>query len=371
MDDIDHLQKDSLDTTAPSPVVVANLKQYLLPRSIISIDVGIRNLAWVELSSRGEILRWDIENLVPETDAATHEGGEDTLDESIIPSPPPPSLSPSPSPSPDTPTTTTSTTKSQKKTKKPTKKKPMASSFDPRTVALRLDEIMQKIMGSQDISAIIIERQRFRTGGMHAVLDVTFKCGVVEGMIHTWLTFWDNQRVIRGASSKTKRIIIESIAPRSVGSWWGIGVGSTSAAYTKPSPPETLRDSVDDAEDIKKMTDIRDSGDRNAAAVTKETRAESHVYATKKKQARTIVDNWIRSAVSESDTFTQWQGSGDHSMRVSCSPTIRDWYMQEKKRDDLSDCLLQAVAWYEWRGYAIDEAISRKIAAIKLVKSVS
>ncbi|KAF9210020.1 hypothetical protein BGZ59_009855 [Podila verticillata] len=304
------LATESIDLSSDS---VVRLKETALPRSIVSIDVGIRNLAWVELSSRGEILRWSVDDLL---------GGDESETESVVVGQV--DLS-------DAAPTETTHEKTIAKKKAKLSKKVLAPQYDPRLVALRLDQIMQTIFNSEQIEGVIVERQRFRTGGMHAVLDATFKCGVVEGMIHTWLAIWEKGRLPGILDNKRKDVTIESISPRAVGTWWSIGSGTRSSG--DDSSTEASMGSASEVETIAK-------------------------YATKKKQSRAIVDGWIQQLEDKEESKTRTRDI-NHPFRVSCSPDIREWYRLERKRDDLSDCLLQAVAWYEWREHAMNEALRR------------
>ncbi|KAG0032886.1 hypothetical protein BGZ82_006345 [Podila clonocystis] len=338
MVDIDHfrdqhphlatsLAADSVDLLSSD--TVAQLQYSILPRSIVSIDVGIRNLAWVELSSRGEILRWSVDDLLgvdgtSEADGSTDLGHvQDSLGEA-------------PSKTTNASTHEMTTTKKAKRSKKA-----LSPQYDPRLVALRLNEIMQTIVDSERIGGVIVERQRFRTGGMHSVLDATFKCGVVEGMIHTWLALWEKGRVSGSLDKKHKDVVIESISPRAVGTWWSIGSVSRSGSVSS-------EESTDSASEV----DTLDAGGMSK-------KPKSPKYATKKKQSRMIVDGWLHKLEDKDSKMGTRDNS--HPLRVSCSPTIREWYRREKKRDDLSDCLLQAVAWYEWREHAMTEALQRHV----------
>ncbi|KAF9947769.1 hypothetical protein BGZ72_010293, partial [Mortierella alpina] len=325
--------------TIPNPPLTATtvydssmqqIKDQILPQSIVSIDIGVRNLAWVELSREGEILRWSIEDML--TPAKFPPGPSTLLKEQhdIL-----------------TPAASDASPKSDlpKRTPKSRKRDP-APPYDPRTVATRLDEVMRTIMSSGSVQGVIIERQRFRTGGMHAVLDVTFKCGVIEGMIHTWLAFWQHDWNLKNQErcsqqdrqevDQTRReadrdaVFIESVPPRAVATWWGIGASSRrSSAGVEP---------------------ILES-DEGSPSPNNRLPEDKKEYRAKKGQSRAIVDAWINNGAADRDLPT--------CLRVKCSDALKEWYSQEKKRDDLSDCLLQAVAWFEWKGRAIEEAVER------------
>ncbi|KAK3836515.1 MAG: mitochondrial resolvase Ydc2 [Linnemannia elongata] len=342
-----------------------------MPRSIVSIDIGIRNLAWVELSKDGEILRWAVEDLVvpspssvssddPQAALQVKEGEEST--EGVGSS---------------------SLKKSRRRVgagsntkKKQRVKKEPAPAYDPRAVALRVDEVMRTILQeSESVQGIILERQRFRSGGMHAMLDWTFKCGVVEGMIHTWFAFWQHEQEsgqMVGGEEEQKgekaRVFIESVSPRAVAVRWGIGAsGAKASASNRKKKQALLLDGT--ASDVKDNDTVSDVVEQEeGASVRSDAQVpKSLTYHHKKGQSKTIVDNWIypnhgeEEHVDTSATSVTTESSLPAKFRVRCSPEMREWYSQEQKRDDLSDCLLQAVAWFEWKGRAVQEAVERSM----------
>ncbi|KAF9106274.1 hypothetical protein BGX29_009923 [Mortierella sp. GBA35] len=355
------------------------IKDRILPRSIVSIDIGIRNLAWVELSKDGKILRWAIEDLLAPSSSDGPQGvtnqehaatpvGSDTSIDATIPSP-------SEIASLNNKKTTTRRRTGSNSSKRV--KKPPAPSYDPRSVALRVDQVMRTILLESDsVQGIILERQRFRTGGMHAMLDVTFKCGVVEGMIHTWFAFWQRERQHEreragrvdgggsdgGGGEKDKEepsVFIESVTPRAVAVRWGIGAsGAKASSQRKKVLPGAAGSTITDGDDtlpelVEEQEPVQSADDVVLSPV--QQLPKTPAYRNKKFQSRTIVDNWI---------YDTSDGSGSivpeaNKFRVRCSPKMREWYSQEQKRDDLSDCLLQAVAWFEWKGRAVQEAVER------------
>ncbi|KAI7822184.1 mitochondrial resolvase Ydc2 [Gamsiella multidivaricata] len=335
------------------------IQQRVLPRSIVSIDVGIRNLAWVELSRDGEILRWSVEDLLGPIDENHHDHRDETedCDGSLKVSAQGEQASGDNAPP-------IKTIKATRGKGAKVKVKAPALPFDSRSVALRLDKVMHKIVDSEALEGVIVEQQRFRTAGMHSVLDATFRCGVLEGMIHVWLAVWQQAlkkrqqqqekiaEMTAGAAGKEQDqtkdvkenedvVFVESVSPRAVASWWGIGAAAKTQTITK---------SNSDALDASNTSEVNDAGGRAS---------KTRGYHTKKGQSRNMVDQWIRN--SDNDLITP-MGEGDRigaRFRLRCRTEVRDWYGQEKKRDDLSDCLLQAISWYEWRGRAIEEAVER------------
>ncbi|KAG0264270.1 hypothetical protein BG011_007160 [Mortierella polycephala] len=349
---------------------IARIKDSILPQSIVSIDIGIRNLAWVELSKDGEILRWSIEDLlvsptsnpVQDTTILTNDNEDDNdqdkdqpTDQGLL-----------------TSTDPKTSRRGRRGTKKPVKKE-VAPPYEPQSVALRLDQVMRTIMyKSNTIGSVIIERQRFRTSGMHAILDATFKCGVVEGMIYTWhaarqheqqeceklreRSYGEGNVFVNGG---VKHVSIESVFSRAVAEWWSTGASSKSTS-TSRKKREVIEIEQGEKEEASEAIDANPS--IVEAAALRASRMRRHY--NKKRRSRDIVDKWIFSNAGNNDkqdhigTLASEPAS---RLKVTCSPEIQEWYSQERKRDDLSDCLLQAVAWYEWRKRAIHEAVERSI----------
>ncbi|KAG0325164.1 hypothetical protein BGZ99_001005 [Dissophora globulifera] len=413
------------------------IKLQVLPQSIVSIDIGIRKLAWVQVSRDGEILRWAVEDLLADDDnkgddACANTGAEDDEVKG----------SDSADSNADTMADAISSSDSQKSSKQrltSTKAKSKAYSpppaFESRTVATRLDKVMRHIFNNSEydgcsIEGVVMEQQRSRTGGMPAVLDSAFRCGIVEGMIQTWLAVWHYQLQQQqqqqqqqqrqgqeyglgreqGPKQERHPIFIESISPRAVAAWWGIGAASmtkgglrntlsaaslipdVAMSVTKPIPTSTsgtVSATVPDDLYVDPGSSIQDNiinvdlnddgGDNNVdsgAAGSKSS--EKPTYYAKKLKSRALVDHWIlasptqslsrRSRHSRSSSIGSSNNNNNNNnndddvdipFQLRCSPEIRAFYSQEKKRDDLSDALLQAVTWFEWRQRAIQEAIER------------
>ncbi|KAG0022581.1 hypothetical protein BGZ80_011727 [Entomortierella chlamydospora] len=333
------------------------IKGQVLPQSIISIDIGIRNFAWVELSRDGEILRWSIEDLLSTSGSkdnnstelsTTLPDGNDQTDETTDLGKPK---------TQQVGSRTRDAAVAAAAIKKTKKKSNPGLPFDLWSVALRVDEIMRRVVTSDSIGAVVVERQRFRTGGMSSILDTVFRCGVIEGMVHSWLAAWKNNRKQRNVNGDgdtdgirvEENTLVESICPRAVALQWGIGAASRRNSSLKS----------------------KDEGQECQAKGEQKTLRKTVTYREKKSQSKAIVENWIYNNDITSKTDNERrnqllksklsQSFFKHSskLHVRCNPEIKDWYSNQKKRDDLCDSVLQAVSWYEWKQRAIQEAVER------------
>ncbi|KAF9156663.1 hypothetical protein BG015_002867 [Linnemannia schmuckeri] len=363
--------------------VLARIKDRILPQSIVSIDIGIRNLAWVELSKDGEILRWAVEDLLVPSPSSTPSDAPQTPFQAEEEKERTESVGPSSLKKSRGRVGAGSNTKQQRVKKS----KVSTPSYDPQAVALRVDKVMRTIMqGSPSVQGIILERQRFRSGGMHTMLDSTFKCGVVEGMIHTWFAFWQHEQqqlqqrewmvgamVDEEKGKRKESVFIESVPPKAVAVRWGIGASGAKAAASSRKKKQALL-LYATATDIKENDTTSEAIEGESIfndSISPARSPKSLTYRHKKVQSKAIVDSWIYPnssrdgqvdivAASVAPELSP-TSSLPSNFRVRCSPEMREWYSQEQKRDDLSDCLLQAVAWFEWKGRAVQEAVERSM----------
>ncbi|KAF9584323.1 hypothetical protein BGW38_006864 [Lunasporangiospora selenospora] len=318
----------------------------------------MRNLAWVELARDGRILRWSVEDLMApaETDSSLPSNGIGPAVETPIEA----------TEQTDLGATEPESKKRGAKAKYTLKIKTDSIAYNPREVALRVDRVMSNIVNSETLEGIVLEQQRFRSGGFHAVLDVTIKCSIIEGMIHTWVALWQQRWAQQHSNSvagqysrEGEPIYIESVPPKAVGSWWSEEGNKVRDAWEVPSRKKRGAKNAE----LDKVSN-QDIPETIESEVQKRP-SPSSAYQAKKRRARAIVDSWINVEDKVETAHCSMQGIDQKMVplklvsrsNVDCPPELKEWYCMERKRDDLSDCLLQAVAWYEWKQRAIKEAI--------------
>ncbi|OBZ91534.1 Cruciform cutting endonuclease 1, mitochondrial [Choanephora cucurbitarum] len=168
------------------------------------------------------------------------------------------------------------------------------TSFHPSAIAPVVRTLVQTHLSDPLKAAdkVLIEQQRARTGGSHNVLEATMRVNCVEAIL--WTSLYDAIDQL----NRAKQIEMLPILRQRVDRLW-----------------QTELDRVT-AENVETFS-----------------KAKSNYYL-KKQASSLLVQNWL-------DTNTM----------VNCNESFRAMYEQEKKKDDLSDCLMQALAWFRWEKY--------------------
>lgn len=209
--------------------------------SILSIDMGIQNLAFAHLripksrsgagsgatSAVPELTAWRrlAVSEFAELDLAqgVELGGRSTSS-SLSSFSEQPSLSPTPALEKDNP----SSPSEQKRKKLPT---PAAIPFSPPLYASHAYTLLTTLLSVYRPTHILIERQRFRSGGSSAVQEWTLRVGVFEGMLYAILHALQQER-----GGEFADVCVRGVEPKRVVRYWldadsedGIGVeGSVS-----------------------------------------------------------------------------------------------------------------------------------------------
>lgn len=197
----------------------------VVPKYVISVDVGYRNLAFAHVSKDHKVLRWrrvdlDIDDHHPSQSAAS-------------------------------------------------------------VTRFVRGQLLADIAGIEKDCAIVIERQRFRSMGGHSVLEHTLRVNMVEAML------WSAIQCLTGPD-----LVKEAVTAIAVEKYWSI-----------------LKPHLDPSSDWHIDTSIQ----------------------SKKKRSQQLVTQLLATRT------------------ISCSPELQAMFAKESKKDDLSDSILQAIAWLDWR----------------------
>ncbi|KAL1921519.1 uncharacterized protein VTP21DRAFT_11235 [Calcarisporiella thermophila] len=220
-----------------------------VPSSVISLDLGFANLAFVHLDREGHVLDWKRVRLN------------------------------------------------------------VGPGYDPLVYAKAVEGVMRELTALKAM-AYVVERQRVRTLGSPNVLQTVLMVNFVEAMIHAFLvqhrqTYPDT--------------VVEYVLPRNVGRHFGLDEMKAGNAL------------------IRKSANKRDAPIENEE--DKSAKNSARNYYEKKRRSVLMVEEWIST-----------------DKCIKCTDDFKVMFTNEAKKDDLSDCLLQAVAWMEWRKNAFEEA---------------
>ena len=158
---IDHAVKDASQLDVSQNRSWAGSRTKSKPLSIVSIDMGVRNLAYCHL-----------ETYLPRTNVANEVVGIDAWMRTSI-------EQPSTSLSDDLQQPEETTSRLFQHSVKNT-----TESYDPALYAVRAHDFVTRIIESHQPTHILIERQRFRSGGSAAVQEWTIRVGVFEAMLY-------------------------------------------------------------------------------------------------------------------------------------------------------------------------------------------
>ncbi|PKX93076.1 uncharacterized protein P174DRAFT_452317 [Aspergillus novofumigatus IBT 16806] len=282
--------------------------------SILSIDMGIQNLAYAHL-------------LVPRDSNSNSNSGTATaaapavvtlnawrrlaVSDALL--------------DPDIWSSPGSTSKQQRNAKVKEKEK---HTFSPSEYARTAYALVTGLLHAYQPSHVLIERQRFRSGGGSAVQEWTLRVGVFEGMLYAVLHALGQAG--EGGAEAGMRPVVLGVEPRRkkkkasaregkkvkinmAGEWLraGMGGGEVGSGSGSGSP---FRLSVADDPELRALVDAylrRWAGKSNPGRSVSRTKAEGQVAA---EDDRPVIE----------------------------PPDVR-------KMDDLADCLVQGVTWLEWQ----------------------
>ncbi|KKZ66082.1 hypothetical protein EMCG_08147 [[Emmonsia] crescens] len=254
------------------------------------------------------------------------------------------------------------------------KEKKEKESFAPKLYAAHAYTLMSSLLATYKPTHVLIERQRFRSGGGSSVQEWTIRVGVFEGMLYAVLRSIQQER-----KGEVANIVVQGVEPQRVMRYWmdeedldlNLKGKRTETPLTKniPKPMTPNRRKQIKIDRIGtvlssctgsgiRSTDLGDHiglqfGDDGQMHEVVEAYLKKWGKKTKGKKATTRGSSVIPSPSSSKE---------------ACHSASDDSQILEiEKLDDLADCLLQAMTWLEWQNtrqkiarYGL-EAVSSKI----------
>lgn len=180
---------------------------------------------------------------------------------------------------------------------------PTKESFDPTTYAERAHTFVSRILKDHNPTHILIERQRFRSQGGPAVLEWTLRVGMFEFMLYATL------HTLKQRGAYDTQVV--PVQPSMVNRYWMSLNGLEAELAEKKTTSAAMKQFK--IELVRRILEDEDMVDRSLAFTG---------------QARELAGQFL-------DKF-QRAKRGTRSSRLP-------------KLDDLSDCLLQGLAWIAWQ----------------------
>ncbi len=195
--------------------------------------------------------------------------------------------------------------------------------YDPSRYASAAYHFITDILTKHDPTYVLIEQQRFRSGGSSAVAEWTIRVGVFEGMLHAILRTMREERKDR---SKLQAVV--SINPARTARFWleGSGRADNLLEPTKISGREGKQAKID-------IVGKSFSDARNRLVESGSTRAKAMEIA--------FMQKWYTTSKVAKEL-------GLHRT-IPCEIESGLTKPKQPKLDDLADCLLQALAWLRWQ----------------------
>ena len=219
------------------------------------------------------------------------------------------------------------------------------------------------LSGAPDV--ILIEKQRWRSGGGSAVQQWTLRVNTLEGMLWAVLETFYTERLLaqqKEKAPKKKLYDVFSVDPKRVGNYW---LGQSAQSLAKDESNTSTQADAEGASE---------GPDDDASSKKKVSR-----FKAEKKAKIALLRSWL-SVSSPSTTATTSETTptisfniGPHAeatRKALCSPTktvrakkreveaasaanLKNTAadvapVEIKKLDDITDCFLQAAAWVSW-----------------------
>ncbi|EER43612.1 conserved hypothetical protein [Histoplasma capsulatum H143] len=257
-------------------------------------------------------------------------------------------------------------------------------SFAPKLYAAHAYTLMSSLLATYQPTHILIERQRFRSGGSSAVQEWTIRVGVFEGMLYAVLRAIQQER-----KGDVANIVVQGVEPQRVMKYWmddeedlspepkakRTAVPSTKHISQSMSPNRRKQIKID------LIGRLLSSCTGSHASGTQQANLGDHIgiqFSTDR-QVNEVVNAYLKKCGKKTRKANIMKTGGTFIMPISSSSSSSSsniaphsaadgsQTLEIGKLDDLADCLLQAMTWLEWQNtrqtiarYGL-EAVSSKV----------
>ncbi|KAH1346286.1 hypothetical protein KXV68_005255 [Aspergillus fumigatus] len=219
--------------------------------------------------------------------------------------------------------------------------------FSPSEYARTAYALVTRLLHAYRPSHVLIERQRFRSGGGSAVQEWTLRVGVFEGMLYAVLHALGQAG--EGAEAGMRPVVL-GVEPRRVGAYWedrlGVDVDAPKKKKKKASSREGKKVKINIAgEWLRAGMGGVEAGSGSALG------SPFRLSVADDSELRALVNAYLRRwagksnagrSVSRARAKAEGQAAVEEDGAVFEPPDVR-------KMDDLADCLVQGVTWLEWQ----------------------
>ncbi|WEW55452.1 hypothetical protein PRK78_000883 [Emydomyces testavorans] len=236
-------------------------------------------------------------------------------------------------------------------------------SFAPDLYASHAYTLITSLVATYQPTHILIERQRFRSGGGSAVQEWTIRVGVFEGMLYAVL-----HTLQREPSKVGLDIAVQGVEPQRVARYW---IERDSGTPEEAKGRKTKKKTTS-KEGKKAKIDLVGrwiSSSAGAAKAEGPAKVEIAANGQAKGMAMAFLRKWSKGRTGSGRTT-----AAEHLLSASCAKRAPRRSAKAKgasadldhdpdtvvdrqvgpvdigKLDDLADCLLQGIAWLEWQG---------------------
>ncbi|KGO68514.1 DNA-binding SAP [Penicillium italicum] len=251
--------------------------------------------------------------------------------------------------------------------------------FSPDLYAATAYTLITSLIAAYRPTHVLIERQRFRSGGGSAVLEWTLRVGLLESMLYAVLHTLRQER-----GGEVADLVVRGVDPKRVVRYWLEGESESSVPGkgdegTQSDVEEKVKEKKLTAREVKKVK-IDLVGRWLSAAMQKQNNnaspdmdgslqklelgiaVDDKIVLADESECPTlhgVADGYMRKWQSQTQTPKKGKGKGSRSLRsgslsplpVSSQSNMGDGVaaVDPGKLDDLADCLLQGVTWVEWQ----------------------